>query len=97
MYIKAPITTMSWFSFGGFWFANTTMPFPYYILSLILRPCDERKIIVYSRSIINACSYLSHEWWVSLIKFMMGPTIHVRGPTIHVRGGSIYLWYSEST
>ena len=38
-----------------------------------------REIIVYSRSIINACSLLSHEWWVPLIKFMMGPTIHVRG------------------
>ena len=36
-------------------------------------------IIVYSRSIINTCSFLSHEWWVQLIKFMVGPTIHVRG------------------
>ena len=25
---------------------------------------EERKIIMYSRSIINACSLLSHEWWV---------------------------------
>ena len=25
------------------------------------------KIIMYSRSIINACSLLSHEWWVPLI------------------------------
>ena len=38
-----------------------------------------QEIIVYSRSTINACSLLSHEWWVSLIKFMVGPTIHVRG------------------
>ena len=37
-----------------------------------------REIIVYSRSTINAYSLLSHEWWVPLIKFMVGPTIHVR-------------------
>ena len=36
------------------------------------------EIIVYSRSTINAYSLLSHEWWVPLIKFMVGPTIHVR-------------------
>ena len=45
------------------------------------------KIIVYSRSIINACSFLSHEWWVPLIKFMVGPTIYVRRRSTH-------LWYS---
>ena len=48
------------------------------------------EIIVYFRSTINACSLLSHEWWIPLIKFMVGPTIHVRG-------GSTHLWYSEST
>ena len=36
------------------------------------------EIIVYSRSTINVCSLLSHEWWVPLIKFMVGPIIHVR-------------------
>ena len=40
--------------------------------------CKTREIIVYSRSTINACSLLSHEWWVPLIKFMVGPIIHVR-------------------
>ena len=49
-----------------------------------------RKIIVYSRNTINACSLLSHKWWVLLIKFMVRPTIHVRGESMH-------LWYSEST
>ena len=51
---------------------------------------DIGEIIVYSWSTINACSFLLHEWWVTLIKFMMGPTIHVRG-------GSTHLWYSGST
>ena len=37
------------------------------------------EIIVHSRSIINAYSLLSHEWWIPLIKFMVGPTIYVRG------------------
>ena len=32
------------------------------------------EIIVYSWSTINAYSLLSHEWWVPLIKFMVGPT-----------------------
>ena len=49
-----------------------------------------REIIVYSQSTINVCSLISHEWWVPLIKFMVGPTIHVRG-------GSTHLWYSGST
>ena len=49
-----------------------------------------QEIIVYSRNTINACSLLSHEWWVPLIKFMVGPTIYVRG-------GSKHLWYSRST
>ena len=48
------------------------------------------EIIVYSRSTINACSLLSHEWWVPLIKFMVGSIIHVRG-------GGTHLWYSGST
>ena len=51
---------------------------------------EEREIIVYSRSTINVCSLLSHEWWTPLIKFMVGPTIHVRGMSTH-------LWYSGST
>ena len=46
-----------------------------------------REIIVYSRSTINAYSLLSHEWWVPLIKFIVGPTIHMRR-------GSAHLWYS---
>ena len=54
-----------------------------------LGPCW-REIIVYSRSTINACSLLSHEWWILLIKFMVGPTIHVRR-------GSTHLWFSGST
>ena len=49
-----------------------------------------REIIVYSQSTINAYSLLSHGWWVPLIKFMMGPTIHVRER-------SMYLLYSGST
>ena len=48
------------------------------------------KIIIYSQSTINAYSLLSHEWWVPLIKFMVGPIIHVRE-------GTTYLWYSGST
>ena len=48
-----------------------------------------RKIIKYFRSTINACFLISHEWWVPLIKFIVGLTIHVKG-------GSMYLWYSES-
>ena len=51
---------------------------------------DGLEIIVYSWSIINANFFLSHEWWVSLIKFMMGPTIHVSVESMH-------LWYSGST
>ena len=49
------------------------------------------EIIVYFQSIINAYSLLLHEWWVTLIKFMVGPL------TIHVKGGSTHLLYSEST
>ena len=45
---------------------------------------NNREIIVYSRSIINAYSLLSHEWWVPLIKFIVGPTIHVRGGSTHL-------------
>ena len=52
--------------------------------------CLHREIIVYSRNTINTCSLLSHEWWVPLIKFMMGPTIHVRWESTH-------LWYFGST
>ena len=37
-----------------------------------------REIIVYSQSTINACSLLSHELWVPLIKFMVRHTIYVR-------------------
>ena len=48
------------------------------------------EIIVYFQSTINVYSLLSHEWWVSLIKFMMGPTIHVKEESMH-------LWYSGST
>ena len=51
---------------------------------------QNQKINVYSRSTLNMCSLVSHEWWVPPIKLMMGPTIHVRG-------GSTYLWYSGST
>ena len=39
---------------------------------------DLGKIFVYSRSIINTYSLLSHKWWVPLINFMVGLTIHVR-------------------
>ena len=53
-------------------------------------PLINWEIIVYSRSIINAYSFLSHEWWVPLIKFMVGPTIYVRGESTH-------LWYFGST
>jgi len=42
------------------------------------------EIIVYSRSIINTYSLLSHKWWVPLIKFMVRPTIHVRGGSMHL-------------
>ena len=61
-----------------------------YILFQNLGYLIYREIIVYSRSTINACSLLSHKWWTPLIKFMMGPTIHVRGESMH-------LWYSGST
>jgi hypothetical protein len=33
--------------------------------------------------------FLSHEWWVLKVKFMVGPIIHVRGESIH-------LLYSEN-
>ena len=33
---------------------------------------------------INAYSLLSHEWWVPLIKFIVGPTIYVREGSIHL-------------
>ena len=33
---------------------------------------------------INAYSFLSHGWWVPLIKFMVGPTIYVRGMSTHL-------------
>ena len=36
------------------------------------------EIIVYSRNTINVYFLLSHEWWVPLIKFMLGLTIYVR-------------------
>jgi len=43
-----------------------------------------RKIIVYYWNIINVYSLFSHEWWILLIKLMVGPTIYVRG------GSTIY-------
>ena len=43
----------------------------------------QRKIIVYSWSTINACSLLSHEYWVPLIKFMVGPFIWEEGVRIY--------------
>ena len=33
---------------------------------------------MYFRNIINVYSLFLHEWWISLIKFMVGSTIHVR-------------------
>ena len=42
------------------------------------------EIIVYSWSTINVYSLLSHEWWIPLIKFMVGPTIHVREGSTHL-------------
>ena len=47
------------------------------------------KIIVYSQSTINAYFLFSHKWWVSLIKFMVKLTIHVRRESTH-------LWYFGS-
>ena len=43
------------------------------------------EIIVYSWNTINACSLLSREWWAPLIKFMMGPIIHVRVKSCRVK------------
>ena len=60
----------------------------YKVLNLIHDGRGE--IIVYSQYTINACTFLSHKWWVPLIKFMVGSTIYVRG-------GSTHLWYSWST
>ena len=48
------------------------------------------EIIVYYQSTINTYFILSHKWWVSLIKLMVGPTIYVKG-------GSMHLWYSGYT
>ena len=50
---------------------------------------ETREIIVYSWNIINAYSLISHEWWISLIKFMMKFAIHIRE-------WSRYLWYLGS-
>ena len=38
----------------------------------------------YFRSTMNEYSLISHEWWVSLIKFIVRPTIHVRGGITHL-------------
>ena len=43
----------------------------------------QRKIIVYSWSTINACSLPSHEYWVPLIKFMVGPFMWEEGVRIY--------------
>ena len=43
-----------------------------------------REIIAYSWSTINAYSLLSYEWWVPLIKFMVGHTIHIREENTHL-------------
>ena len=51
----------------------------HHILSFFYHCLEPWEIIVYSRGTINVYSLLSHEWWVSLIKFMVGLTIHVRG------------------
>ena len=40
---------------------------------------------MYFQNTINVYSLFSHEWCVSLIKFMVGSTIHVRG-RIHIYG-----------
>ena len=49
-----------------------------------------REIIVYYRSTINTYSLLSYEWWVLLIKYMVGPSINVKW-------GITHLWYFENT
>ena len=46
--------------------------------ALICRIYCRGKIIVYFRSIINAYFFFLYEQWVSLIKFMVKFTIHVR-------------------
>ena len=53
-------------------------------LSRLMNGLTKGEIIVYSRSIIKTYFLLSHEWWVPLIKFMMGPTIHVREEIMHL-------------
>ena len=55
-----------------------------YIIGVITPLGFFGEIIVYSRSTINAYSLLSYEWWVPLIKFMVGPIIHVRGGSMHL-------------
>ena len=44
-----------------------------------IRNTIKGEIIMYFQSTINVYSLILHEWWVALIKFMVGPTIHVRG------------------
>ena len=83
-----------------FWVYEYTSVYEYKLESVFLsflflfneftRVYECGEIIVYSWSTINAYSLLSHEWWIPLIKFMMGPIIYVRGRNTH-------LWFSEST
>ena len=62
-----------------FYLLPTSIQFKLLLFLIINLKSWTRKIIVYSWSIINAYSFFSHEWRVPLIKFMVGPTIHLRG------------------
>ena len=84
IYISYCIISISNFYFSLQYFQKQVFSFSK------INSIQTREIIVYSLSTINACSLLSHKWWIPLIKFMVGPTIYVRG-------GSTHLWYSGST
>jgi hypothetical protein len=47
------------------------------------------EIIEYFGNTLNAYSFLSHKWCISLIKYMVGSTIYVREENTH-------LMYSQS-
>ncbi len=47
------------------------------------KPIINRIIIEYFGNTLNVYFFLSHKWWILLIKYMVGSTTYVRGMSIH--------------
>ena len=56
----------------------------------------KRVIILYSRSVLNVYFFLLQKSWISLIKFIVGPTTSVRGGSTHYTPEILYNFPPKS-